>query len=95
VAVPIGPSRTGDSAPELALNLKVAYAVTPELALGFEQYSEFGPVNDLTAGPQSGQTTFAVVDYEGKGWGLNFGVGRGWTDSVDRWIVKAIVGFEF
>lgn len=95
VAVPIGPSRAGDSSPELVLNLKVAYAVAPELALGFEQYSEFGPLNDLTAGARSGQTTFAVVDYEGKGWGLNFGVGRGWTDSVDTWVVKAIVGFEF
>jgi hypothetical protein len=95
VAIPIGPSSSGDSSPELELNLKVAYAVTPSFAVGFEQYSEFGPLNDLTAGSQSGQTTFAVMDYEGKGWGLNFGVGRGWSEPVDTWVVKAIVGFDF
>jgi hypothetical protein len=35
------------------------------------------------------------MDYEGKGWGLNFGVGRGWSEPVDTWVVKAIVGFDF
>lgn len=95
LAVPIGSSRAGDSSAELELDIKVGYEVVPRFAIGFEQYSEFGPVNDLTFGSASGETTFAVLDYEGKGWGLNFGVGRGWTEPVDKWVVKAILGFDF
>lgn len=95
VEIPIGPSRTGDDAVGLALNAKLAYAVSEAFAIGIEQYSDLGAASSATFGPLSGETTFAVVDYEGEGWGLNFGVGRGWTDSVDNWVVKAIVGFEF
>jgi hypothetical protein len=95
VEIPIGPSRTGDDTVGLALNAKLAYAVHDTFAIGIEQYSDLGAASSATFGPLSGETTFAVVDYAGEGWGLNFGVGRGWTDSVDTWVVKAIVGFDF
>jgi len=95
IEIPIGPSRTGDDSVGFALNLKLAYAIVGDFAIGLEHYAELGATSDVTFGALSGQTTFAVVDYEGKGWGLNFGVGYGWTDSVDTWVVKAIVGFEF
>jgi len=34
------------------------------------------------------------VDDQGHGLDLNLGMGYGWTGVSDRWVVKAIVGFD-
>ncbi len=77
--------------PELAPCLKVGYDVAPGWQTGVEHYSEFGPVGEWLPPQERVQQTYAAADYAGKRWGLNFGVGYGWTDGSDRWVVKAIV----
>jgi hypothetical protein len=94
LGVPLNYS-VADNKVDLELAFKVAKDVGRGFALGFEHYSELGPVSRLTFGPDSGESTFAVVDYEGKGWDLNFGAGRGWTQGADRTVVKAILGLPF
>jgi hypothetical protein len=34
---------------------------------------------------------YFVVDFERKGFGVNFGIGRGLTNASDDWVIKAIV----
>lgn len=78
--------------PETGLSSKVARTVGASgFALGFEHYAGLGT---LPSGQQS-STLYAVVDYSGQGWDLNFGVSRGLTSSSDALSVKAIVGFPF
>jgi len=36
-----------------------------------------------------------VVDVEMKGFDVNFGIGRGYGDTGDTWVVKAIVALPF
>lgn len=84
-----------DNTVDFDLSTKIAKEVGGGLALGFEHYAEFGPVRKPTFGPDAGQTTFAVLDYEGKDWGVNFGIGHGWTGASDRRVVKMILGLPF
>ena len=84
-----------DNTVDFDVSTKVAKAVGGGLALGFEHYAEWGPVRKLTFGPDAGQTTFAVVDYEAGDWGVNFGVGHGWTGVSDRRVFKMILGLPF
>jgi hypothetical protein len=78
--------------PDLMLAIKVARQVNDELALGIEHYAGVGPINDTLRSQYNDQTTYLVLDYESKGWGVNFGVGRGSTALADNWVVKAIIG---
>lgn len=85
----------GDNTVDFDVSTKIAKAVGGGLALGFEHYAEFGPVRKPAFGPDAGQATFAVFDYEGKDWGVNFGIGHGWTGASDRRVVKMILGLPF
>lgn len=78
---------------DLDLNFKVAKDMGGGLALGFEHYAETGPVRRPRLREPAGETTFAVLDYEGKGWGVNLGIGHGWTETADRRVVKMILGW--
>lgn len=84
-----------DNTVDLDLDFKVAKNVDGGLALGVEHYAGLGPVSRLTFGSASSQTTFAVLDYEGKGWDINLGIGHGWTEAADRHVVKMILGLPF
>jgi hypothetical protein len=88
-------SGNGSSQPDFSIKFKVAYRVDPSYSVGIEQYSElgqlrhFGPLNQLSQQP------FAVVDFKSKGYDFNVGLGRGWNDFSERWVLKAIVSFPF
>jgi hypothetical protein len=89
-----GPNRT--STPDLAVSLRALRKLTGNWNLGIEHYAEVGRLNALQAWKNSGETSYLVTEYEsGQGWGVQFGVGHGWTGSVDGTVVKAIVGIDF
>jgi len=88
-------SSVADNKVGFDLGVKIAKKAGGGLALGVEHYAELGPVRKLVFGTESSETTFAVLDYEGKGWDINFGVGHGWTGGSDRRVLKAIVGLPF
>ncbi|MEP6558396.1 MAG: hypothetical protein ABJB17_07935 [Burkholderiales bacterium] len=82
--------------PETGLSSKVARTLGASgFALGFEHYAGLGTLGGTLPSGQQSSTLYAVVDYGGHGWDLNFGVGRGLTSSSDTLSVKAIVGFPF
>jgi hypothetical protein len=76
--------------PDLSLGVKVARTIAEKVAAGLEYYSELGTVAHVLPLAKQANTLYGAVDVEWKGWGLNFGVGRGLTGSADRWTVKAI-----
>lgn len=82
-------------APEFSPAIKVAYSVRPDLAVGFEQYYELGPINKLLANSQNSQTTFLAIDGKIAHNDFNFGIGHGYGVAGDKWVVKGIVGLAF
>jgi len=83
------------STPDFDLAFKVMRATGGGMAFGVEHYAELGKADHIHVGRESGQSTYAVVEFEGKAWGLNLGVGHGWTDVADKTVVKAIFTIPF
>lgn len=75
---------------------KVMKEVAAGVALGVEHYTELGQLRNPTYGPGSGQTTYAVIEFETRhGFDVHFGIGHGWTDPVDKRVFKAMIGLPF
>ena len=51
------------------------------------------PTNKMPNSSQQDQVLYFATDFERKGFGVNFGIGKGLTNVSDDWVVKAIVGF--
>lgn len=84
------------SAPSFEPNAKVGWDVTPHLAAGIEYYAETGPVKHFEPLSAQHHIVMPAVDLNvSPNWELNFGVGRGLTDTSEHWIVKSIVGYRF
>lgn len=77
-------------APDFSLGVKATHNVAEKTAMGLEYYSEMGKASHILPLGRQANSLFAVIDTEVKGFGLNFGVGRGLTGSADKWTVKAI-----
>lgn len=84
-----GPNKS--STPDLDLNFKVAREINGEWALGFEHYAGFGRINKMSNSSQQDHVLYFVADFERKGFGVNFGIGRGLTNASDDWVVKSII----
>jgi len=75
---------------------KVAYDVTPKVAVGLEYYGALGPVTHFDPRRDQQHQIFSVIDLDlGPRWEFNAGVGVGLTGSTDRLIVKMILGYRF
>lgn len=85
----------GEATPDFDLAFKAMRETGGGLAFGVEHYAELGKADHIHVGRESGQSTYAVMEYEGKGWELNLGVGHGWTDVADKTVVKAIFTVPF
>ena len=78
-----------------APSLRVANNITPEFAVAFEQYSEFGQLNGLTPRGQQPQSLFAVTDISRGTFNMELGAGYGFTDASDRLVLKMILARSF
>jgi hypothetical protein len=85
-----GPGRAVEFLPAARL----AYLFNDTWAAGFENYSNLGPI-DRIQGSLAEQTLFAVVDYTGEPIEVNFGVGHGYTQQSNGWVLKLILGKGF
>ena len=86
---------SGSSKPDLGIKFKAAYRVEDSYSVGIEHYGDMGRIGHIGPLDQQSQQTFAVVDFKARGLDFNVGIGRGWTDFSERWVVKAIVSFPF
>ena len=73
---------------------RLAYLFNDTWAVGLENYSNLGPI-DRIQGSLAEQTLFAVVDYTGDPIDVNFGVGHGYTQQSNGWVLKMILGKQF
>lgn len=71
---------------------KVSYQVREELGVGVETYVDLGSAHHFAKLHDGDQKVFLVIDRTFGKWDLDVGVGRGFGDPEDRWIVKAIIG---
>ena len=88
-------SKGGMHKAEFEPSLKVARKINESLELGIEHYSGLGPVSNLQGWKNQEHTVFATADFKVKGMEVNFGVGRGYHNGQDDWVIKSIVAFPF
>lgn len=84
-----GPDKS--ATPDFTFNFKIAREFSSEWSFGIEHYAGFGPLNDMASSSQQDHVFYLAADFERKGFGVNFGIGRGLTDASDDWVVKAIL----
>jgi hypothetical protein len=74
---------------------KAAYRAFERNYLGLEYYQDLGPLKDHL--PKEEQSRVLYVAWDGKigKSDINVGLGRGLTDSSDRWVLKMIYEFAF
>ncbi len=75
--------------------VKAAYTVAPGVQAGIEHYAGFGPVGRWASSDEREQQTYVALDIERGKFGLNVGVGHGWTTPSEAWVVKAIISLPF
>jgi len=77
--------------PAVNLATKISYKVADNLALGLESYNGIGTFNRFLSPAGQGHSTFVTADTNFGPWGLNAGVGHGYSGEPDKWIFKFIV----
>ena len=84
---------SGDShEPQFSPCLKIARSIAQGYALGIEHYADMGPLDHI-GGKQQGHSLYAALDIsKGGALDLNLGVGRGFENESDKWVVKMILG---
>jgi hypothetical protein len=81
--------------PELTLATKVSRSFSDSVAFGVEYYNGRGRLNETLASGQQDKTLYMVMDYEGKPFNFNVGVGKGLTNASDTWTLKGIIDVPF
>ncbi len=79
--------------PTGSLGAKLMRKVSESWEAGAEYYSGFGTVSSTLPFNQQSNNLFAAVDYTGRAYDVNFGIGRGVTSASDKWTIKAILEF--
>ena len=82
-----GGIRSAAFEPAVKLSREVAHGVE----LGIEHYSGLGPLRDLSPASQQEHSVYAVADVALKGMELNVGICKGYKNTEDEWVMKAIV----
>jgi len=81
--------------PKFEPALKVARKTAEGVYAGLEYYGEYGPIHHLLPAAERAHYLYAVVDFESRGYDINFGIGRGVENAGDTWVAKAIIAFPF
>lgn len=77
--------------PQFEPALKATHSLVEGVRGGFEYYGSYGPLNHMLPGDQRSHSVYAVTDVEKNGFDVNFGIGRGFVNDSDKWVMKAIV----
>lgn len=75
--------------------LKLSRRVFGELHAGAEYYGEYGPADRFLTPSQRSHTLYGVIDMEQPSYDLNLGIGRGYVNATDRWMLKAVATVPF
>lgn len=86
---------SGDRKTTFAPAGKVSYVFSEEHALGFEYYSEMGPLHHPVPYAQRPDAAYLVWDTSTPTSNLSLGIGKGIHSVGDRWVVKVIGSVPF
>jgi hypothetical protein len=76
-------------------NALLSYDLTRQVTAAVEYYGALGPVSGFAPGPEQQHQLFGAVDLNlSPKWEINLAVGRGFTASTDRLLVKTIFGYR-
>ncbi len=78
--------------PQFEPALKLTHRVSDGMRSGLEYYGSYGSLSHMLPGDQRSHSLYAVADVESHGYDVNFGVGRGFVNAGDAWVMKAIIG---
>jgi hypothetical protein len=81
--------------PQFSPALKLTRRVNEGVRAGVEYYGEYGSLNHPLQSNQRAHSLYAVADVVKGGYDVNFGIGRGFVNSPDTWVAKAIVALPF
>lgn len=81
--------------PQFEPSLKLTHRAGVGMHGGLEYYGEYGPLSHWLPGDQRAHTVYAVVDVEKSDLDINFGIGRGFVNAADKWVMKAIIALPF
>ncbi|CAG1007107.1 hypothetical protein BURK2_03556 [Burkholderiales bacterium] len=81
--------------PQFEPALKLTHSVGKGIGAGFEYYGEFGSLSHLLPSSERAHTLYAVLDVETHGFDINFGIGRGFVNAGDDWVMKGIIALPF
>ncbi|HLY96217.1 MAG TPA: hypothetical protein VKO66_03310, partial [Sideroxyarcus sp.] len=81
--------------PQFEPALKLTHSMGEGLRGGFEYYGAYGSLSHPLPGNQRAHSLYAVADIVKGGYDVNFGIGRGFVNSPDTWVAKAIVALPF
>jgi hypothetical protein len=73
----------------------LTYALNARNEIGFEYYSDLGPLKNFAPHAEQERTLYAIWNRKQRSFDLNLGIGRGLTDSSDRWVLKAMAELGF
>ena len=88
----LGLSANVSRQPQFEPSLKLTHVVVDGVRSGLEYYGTYGPLNHPWASNQRSHSVYAVADMEKDEFDLDFGIGRGFVNSTDTWVMKAIIG---
>lgn len=76
---------------EFVPSVRLAWNKSEKLAFAVEEYADLGRISDLAPCSEQAHQVFAVIDYAGKTWDIEAGIGFGLTDASDKVTLKLIV----
>lgn len=74
---------------------KIAYRTFDKNYFGIEYYLQAGPVRHWLPSHQRSQVLYFAWDGKIAKSDINVGIGRGFSDASDRWVLKAIYEISF
>jgi hypothetical protein len=77
--------------PSVQFATKASYKVIENLALGVESYNGVGTFDRFLSPAGQGHSTYLTADTSLGLWGLNVGIGHGYSGDPDQWLFKFIV----
>lgn len=91
VDISFGEAGEADFAPAL----RVARKIGEERFIGLEYYADFGKIDNFLPLRDQSHQVFAVTDFKVDKVDVELGVGRGFTEGSDGWVIKVIFGYAF
>lgn len=71
--------------------VKLTHRIKEGVSGGFEYYGEYGALNHMLPGSQRAHMLYAVADVASGELDFNVGLGRGFVNAPERWVLKALI----